>query len=151
MKLYLGADHRGFPLKEQLKAWLKSLGHDVTDCGALSLDPLDDFPDFAFAVSEQVAKDPDSRGILVCGSGDGMAMAANKCQGIRAATGGSEEGIVHCRQHNDLNVLTISADYTPVEKVKRFIGLFLATPFLGEDKFRRRIAKIDARIPDIKA
>ncbi|MEK7119698.1 MAG: RpiB/LacA/LacB family sugar-phosphate isomerase, partial [Patescibacteria group bacterium] len=114
MKVFIGADHRGFPLKESLKPWLVSLKYDVVDCGNDHLDLTDDFPDFSFAVADNVSKNSfarpglaklNSAGIVICGSGAGVVIAANKVAGIRAALAYSPEEITRNRQHDDVNVL----------------------------------------------
>jgi len=142
MKLYLGADHRGFELKNSIAAWLKTQGHEVVDCGNAVLDPLDDYPDFAFAVAQNVAKDHGSRGIMFCGSGTGVTIAANKIDGIRAADAFSADEVRHSRKHDDMNVLAIAADYTSSEEAKTYITIFLSEPFSPQEKYIRRIQKI---------
>jgi ribose 5-phosphate isomerase B len=154
MKVYLGADHRGFPLKEKLKPWLASLGHEVIDCGNTKLDPDDDFPDFAVAVSEIISKqavlatnsrsDLDCMGIIICGSGGGVSIAANKVKGIRCALGVTVKDVLHNRQHNDINILAIASDSTVVEDAKSMIEVFLSSKLLPDPRFGRRIAKIRA-------
>lgn len=143
MKLFLGADHRGFERKNEIKTWLESLGHEVVDCGNTVLDPLDDYPDFAFAVAQNVAADPNSRGIIFCGSGTSVTIAANKIDGIRAADAFSADEVRHSRKHDDLNVLAIAADYTSTEDAKTYITVFLTEPFSPQEKYIRRIKKIE--------
>lgn len=145
MKLFIGADHRGYPLKETLKPWLVSEGHEVVDMGNTKLDPQDDYPDFTFPVAEAVAKDTASRGIVICGSGGGVTIAANKVGGIRAICAVSEEEAQSNRQHNDINVLALSADRTDEAAAKAIITTFLTTAFLGEEKYVRRLGKITKR------
>jgi ribose 5-phosphate isomerase B len=142
MTIYIGADHRGFKVKEKLVAWLKSAGHAVTDCGNTKYDMLDDFPDFSFAVAEQVSQDPKSRGIVICGSGVGVSYSANKIKGIRCSTAVSVPEVKHAREHDDLNILAISADYTNEEDIKNMIEVFLETKFLGEERLVRRLQKV---------
>lgn len=144
MKLYLGADHRGFELKEHLKVWLEEEGYSVVDCGNTNYDPEDDFPDFALAVAEKVQQDPESRGIVICGSGVGVNIAANKVKGIRASTGINVDEVRHARQHDDLNVLAISAEYSDFEQTQQMIAMFLTTPFKSEERYLRRLDKIRA-------
>src|SRR5438046_1223129 len=93
MNLYIGADHRGFELKETLKPWLIEKGYDVVDCGANALNPTDDYPDFAFAVADHVVAESGSRGIVVCGSGVGVTIAANKVPGARCSIATNVEEI----------------------------------------------------------
>ena len=151
MKIFVGADHRGFSLKESLKPWLVSLGHDVVDCGNDHEDSDDDFPDFSFAVADNVAKNSPARrglasfGIVICGSGAGVVIAANKVAGIRAALAYSPEEITRNRQHDDINVLALAADWTDEAKAKEIVTAFLTTAFLGEEKYVRRLKKIEAR------
>lgn len=145
MKIYIGADHRGYQLKEALKLWLDSQGHDVVDCGNDHLDPGDDFPDFAFAVADAVINDTASRGIVICGSGGGVTIAANKVAGIRAVSAAAPDEAVSNRQHNNINVLALAADRTDEKGAKAIITAFLTTSFLGEEKYVRRIQKIQAR------
>lgn len=142
MNIYIGADHRGFALKEQLKLWLIQQKHDIVDCGNTVYDPLDDFPDFSFAVADHVAKDAGSLGILICGSGGGVTIAANKVKGIRCVTAAQIEDVKHNRAHDDANVLAVAANFTTEEEAKKLITVFLDTKFSGEEKYARRIKKI---------
>ncbi len=142
MKIFIGADHRGFTLKEALKPWLTSLGHDVTDCGNTTLDPLDDYPDFTFPVADAVANDSTSRGIVICGSGGGVTIAANKVKGIRCVLGINPADVTQNRTHNDINVLAIAADNASEEAAKQMITSFLTTAHSTEEKYGRRIQKI---------
>lgn len=144
MKIFLGADHRGFELKENLKEWLKEHGHAVEDLGAYKLDPADDYPDFAFAVAEKVAEEPEARrGILLCGSGAGMDIAANKIKCIRATVVWNVESAAHARSHDDVNVISISADWTLPEIAREIVRTFLDTPFSDEERHARRLKKIE--------
>ncbi|MDP3948068.1 MAG: RpiB/LacA/LacB family sugar-phosphate isomerase [bacterium] len=147
LTIYLGADHRGFALKEQVRAWLAAQGHKVLDVGATVLDASDDYPDFGYQAARKVAADPESRGILFCGSGIGIAVAANKVKGVRASLVTTPELARMVRNDEDLNVLSLSADYTDFETAKKIIVVFLATPFSNEDRHHRRKDKI-ARIED---
>lgn len=144
--LFIGADHRGFKLKEELKAWLRSGNYELTDCGNTIYDPADDFPDFALAVAEKVAqsshKQNAPKGIVICGSGVGVNIAANKVKGIRASTAVNPAEVRHARQHDDLNVLAISADYSSAEEAQVMIKIFLETAFVAEERFVRRLTKI---------
>jgi ribose 5-phosphate isomerase B len=146
MVISIGADHRGFALKEKLKQWLLSEGHDVTDVTAHAPDPGDDYPDIAFAVSDFVIQTPGSVGIILCGSGGGVVIAANKVKGIRAAVAMQPEDVFHNRDHNDINVLAIASDFTSLEDAKHSVDVFLKTPFdTTAPRFRRRLTKILAR------
>lgn len=142
MHVYIGADHRGFELKEKLKPWLVQQKHEVVDCGNTTLDPMDDFPDFSFAVAQKVAENKNNLGILICGSGGGVTIAANKVKGIRCVTASKVEDVKHNRAHDDANVLAVAANFTSVEEAKNLVNVFLDTSFSGEEKYARRIAKI---------
>lgn len=143
MKVFLGADHRGFELKEKLKEWLKDHGYAVEDLGAHSLVPDDDYPDYAVAVAEKVAENPsEDRGILLCGSGHGMDVTANKVKGIRATVVVTEDSAKMAREHNDANVISIGADWTVPEKAKEIVRAFLETKFSGDERHMRRVEKI---------
>lgn len=150
MKIFIGADHRGFKAKESIKSWLLSLGHDVTDCGNAVYDPDDDFPDFAFAVAEKVVQNSLARpplaslGLVFCGSGGGVTVAANKVKNIRCVTALTVEDVKHNRVHNDANVLAIATDIFKEDEIKKMIETFLETKFSPEDRFVRRIRKITA-------
>jgi ribose 5-phosphate isomerase B len=140
MKVALGADHAGFALKDALKSHLDALGIEHHDFGTSSADSVD-YPDFARAVAEGVASGRFDRGILVCGSGIGMSIAANKIAGIRAAVVGDEEVARLCREHNDANVLALGARMTAPDRAQAIVGTFLLTPFEG-GRHTRRVEKI---------
>lgn len=142
MKIALAADHAGFQLKEHLKAWLEQQGHEVTDFGTQS-DQSTDYPDYAEAAAGAVASGEAERGLLVCYTGVGMSIAANKVAGIRAALAANDETVQLTRQHNDSNVLTIGAKYTTPEEAERYVATFLSTVFEG-GRHSRRVAKITA-------
>lgn len=146
MKIFIGADHRGFKLKEMVKAWLIEEGFDVTDCGNVKHDPDDDFPDYTFAVCDEVVKDEKSRGIVICGSAGGVTIAANKVHGIRCVWGVTEKDMVHNRKHDNVNVLALSSDYIDVTVAQGLVRIFLDTPFAKEEeRFVRRLKKIEDR------
>lgn len=145
MKVYIGADHRGFTLKEQIKTWLLGEHYDVTDCGNTAYDKNDDYPDFTFAVADRVAGEEESRGIVVCGSGGGVIIAANKVAGIRGVLGISTEDVIHNRDHNNANVLSLAADFVSTEKAKELVKAFLTTPYKAEERMERRLRKIEER------
>jgi len=145
MKVYIGADHRGFELKGRLKTWLVSEGYDVTDCGNTVLERDDDFPDFSFAVADSVAKTPESRGIVICGSGGGVVIAANKVHGIRCATGMIPAEVRHNRAHDNINVLALSSDYVSEDEAIDLVRVYLNTSFLGDARLLRRLKKIEER------
>lgn len=138
----IGADHRGFQLKETLKPWLESQGYQVIDCGNKVLDPQDDYPDFAIAVAEKVATEPSHKGIVVCGSGIGVSIAANKVNGIRASVATSPAEVTKGRQDDDLNVLALSADFINQTQAQDVIRAFLETPYTADERHVRRLAKI---------
>ncbi len=143
MKVFLGADHRGFDLKEKLKEWLAAKGYEVHDLGAHRLDSGDDYPDMALAVAERVAESPDEhRGVLLCGSGGGMDVVANKVRGVRATVAGSREAAEHVRARDDVNVISIAADWTPPETAREIVRVFLETEFGKAERDIRRLKKI---------
>ena len=142
MKIALGSDHAGFELKEKIKQKLQARGIAVDDRGTHSADSCD-YPDYAQAVAEQVAAHGADFGILVCGTGIGMSMAANKVPSIRAARVVSESDAELSREHNDANVLTLGARITSDEETFKIIDKWLATPFAG-GRHGRRVDKIMA-------
>lgn len=142
MRIALGADHAGVGLKDQIKGHLQGLGFSVTDFGTDSTQTVD-YPDFAARVGQAVSNGLADRGVLFCGSGVGMAMAANKVQGVRAATVLEAEAARLSRAHNDANVLSLGARVTPVDIATRLVDIFLSTPFDG-GRHQRRVDKISA-------
>ncbi len=140
MKIAIGADHAGFSLKERLRERLKERGHEVTDFGTASGESAD-YPDYAERVAEQVANGAADRGVLVCSTGVGMSIAANKVKGIRAALAVNPEEVHLVRSHNDANILAIGAKYTSEEAADEMLGVFLETTFEG-GRHARRVAKI---------
>jgi ribose 5-phosphate isomerase B len=140
MKIAIGADHAGFSLKEKLRQRLAGEGHEVVDFGTGSLESCD-YPDFAQAVGRDVAQGRSDRGILVCSTGIGMAMAANKVDGVRAAPAQNDDEVKFTRQHNDANVLTLGARYMDENRALELIDIFLKTEFAG-GRHARRVAKI---------
>ena len=140
MKIAIGADHAGFALKEKLRARLVQEGHEVVDYGTNSADSCD-YPDYAQAVGREVGAGRTDRGILVCSTGIGMAIAANKIDGVRAAPAQSEDEVRLTREHNDANVLTIGAKYLDDVHAESLIDVFLNTEFTG-GRHARRVAKI---------
>ena len=141
MKIAIGADHAGFEEKEKLKKTLDAIGADYTDMGTNSTESVD-YPDFARKVGEAVADGEYDRGILVCGSGTGMAIAANKVPGIRAAVAWNEEIARLSRQHNNANVLSLAARYIPDEEQEKIVKTWLTTDFEG-GRHERRVEKIE--------
>lgn len=142
VRVYLGSDHAGFELKSVLANWLKSAGHEVTDCGPDSYDGDDDYPPYVMRAAAAAAGEPDAFGIVIGGSGNGEQMAANKIGGIRAALAWSEETARLARLHNNANVLSLGARMHPVDDVIAFTQVFLATPFSGEARHVRRLEMI---------
>lgn len=142
MKIAIAADHAGFALKERLRLKLSERGHDVVDYGTASTDSCD-YPDYARQVAGEVGQGRSDRGILVCSTGIGMAMAANKVAGVRAAPAQSEDEVRLTREHNDANVLTLGARYLDEERAAALIDIFLNTEFTG-GRHARRVAKIAA-------
>ena len=146
MTIYIGADHRGFKLKEILKIFLKENGYDVVDFGNSNYDENDDYPDFILPVAKKVAESPEqNRGIVLGGSGQGEAMAANRIKGVRAAViySYNEDIIKLSREHNDANVLSLGASFLNEEQAKKAVKLWLETPFSGEERHIKRIKKIE--------
>ena len=140
MKIAIGADHAGFALKEQLRNALAAEGQEVVDFGTDSPQSCD-YPEFAQPVGREVAQGRADRGILVCSTGIGMAIAANKVEGVRAAPAYSEDEVHMTREHNDANVLTLGAKYLDEEHAMALIHIFLSTAFTG-GRHARRVAKI---------
>lgn len=142
MKIFIGADHRGFALKEKIKEWLTSTQAEVEDVGALTLDPADDYPIFAERVGSAVVSSQNSLGIVFCGSGVGADIAANKVDGARAGLALNTGQVKAARHDDNINVLAIASDYTNLEDAKELINCFLNTGFASEDKHERRIEEI---------
>ena len=144
MRIALGPDHAGFELRDKVARVLADLGHDVTDVGAHTYDPQDDYPDFARLVAEAVAAGDVERGVLVCGSGVGASVAANKVAGVRAAmchdTYSAHQGV----EHDDMNVLCMGARVIGEELAREVVASFLGAAFSGEERHVRRVAKIKA-------
>jgi len=140
MRIAVGSDHRGYQIKGKLVTLLTADGHEVVDYGTDSDQPVD-YPDFAVAVAKEVAEGKVERGILICGNGFGMAIAANKFQGVRAATCADEIMAEMCRRHNDVNILCLAGDLIGDRPVGDLVRIWLATEFEG-GRHRRRLEKI---------
>ncbi|MCX6589304.1 MAG: ribose 5-phosphate isomerase B [Acidobacteria bacterium] len=140
MKIAIGSDHAGFELKEQLRDTLRAAGYEVADLGTASTESTD-YPDFAAAVARAVRDGQAGKGILICSSGVGMSIAANKIKGIRAALGTNPEEVSFVRRHNDANVLAIGAKYTGAALAGELVNIFLTTEFEG-GRHQRRLDKI---------
>lgn len=142
MKIAIGSDHAGFEQKEQLRAYLEAQGHDVRDCGCASEDRCD-YPDYAKAVGDCVASGEAERGVLVCGTGIGMSIAANKVAGIRCANPITPEFAQLSREHNDANMVALSGRFVGLETNEAILDAFLSTAFAG-GRHEGRVAKINA-------
>ncbi|MFM1952416.1 MAG: hypothetical protein RJA33_1210 [Actinomycetota bacterium] len=143
MRIHIGSDHAGLDFKNELIEHLVNNGHDVTDHGPYEFDALDDYPDFCIPTAIAVSKDSTSLGIVLGGSGNGEQIAANKVAGIRAALVWSVETAKLAREHNNANVISVGQRQHSAQEVKDFIDTFIATPFPGDERHTRRIAKID--------
>lgn len=142
MRIAIGADHAGYELKEKLKRYLKGEGYELTDVGAHSYLPHDDYPEYAMAAAEMVANGEADRGILVCDSGIGVDIVANKLPGVRSALVHDEELARITRQHNDTNVLSLGAMFMDEGKAGRIAKNWLETEFSGAERHERRIEEI---------
>jgi ribose 5-phosphate isomerase B len=142
MRVYLGSDHAGFELKAALVEHLSGLGHEPVDCGALTLDPDDDYPPPCFAAATRTIEDPGSLGIVIGGSGNGEQIAANKVKGVRAALVWSQDTARLARQHNDANVMSIGARNHSLDEALSLAETFLATPFSQDPRHQRRIGEL---------
>ncbi len=158
LKVYFGADHGGFSLKEVLKPYVQSLGYDVEDMGAYALDMKDDYPVFVQAAARKVVEDPhNNRAIVIGGSGQGEAFAANRIKGVRAvvyygepahtqvdADGKTLDMITSTREHNNSNILSLAGRFLTEEEAKNAVKRWLATPYGGNERHERRHKMIDA-------
>jgi ribose 5-phosphate isomerase B len=144
MRVYLGSDHAGLELKNHLVEWLQANGHDPVDCGPLIYDAQDDYPPFCLRAAERTAADPDSLGIVVGGSGNGEAIAANKVKGVRAVLAWSEQTAVLGREHNNANVISVGGRMHTLDEATKFVETFLNTPYSGEERHTRRVEMISA-------
>ncbi len=144
MKIHLGADHNGFERKRELTEYLQRSGYEVVDASNEQLDPEDDFPQFASRVVNAMrAEGSEARGILLCGSGQGICMAANRFKGIRAALASDQEDARSARNDDDSNVLCLSARYLDFDTTIGIVHTWLMTPFAGATRFKRRITQLD--------
>ena len=143
MRIVVGADHAGYDLKQVLAAYLRHRGHEVVDVGTNSDDPVD-YPDYAAALSQAILDGRAERGVLICGSGVGSSVAANKIPGIRAGlchnTYSARQGV----EHDDMNVLVLGARVIGIEVARDLVDSFLSAKFNGEERHRRRVEKIKA-------
>lgn len=142
MKIYIGADHRGYELKEKLFDFLAEQGHEIEDLGAYELDGKDDYTHYAEKVGSIVGRDESVRGILLCGSGVGMDVVSNKFDGVRASIGLSPEQVKAGRREDDMNILVIASDYTTETIAKNMVQMFLTTKFAAKKRYKRRLEDI---------
>ncbi len=145
MKIHIGADHAGFELKEKLIPFIEGLGFEVDDKGATKYDENDDYPDFIARVAQEVSTNPEmARGIVIGGSGQGEAIAANKFPNVRAALyyGGKKDIVILSRAHNDSNILSLGARFITEGEAKDAVALWLETEFSGDERHVRRIDRI---------
>lgn len=141
MKIAIGADHAGYQLKEELRAALEAKGHEVVDFGTHS-SASTDYPEYGRAVAEAVSKGDAERGVLVCSTGVGISMAANKVAGVRAALAYNSDEVALTRLHNDANILAMGARYTTLKQAEEWVEIFLKTEFEG-GRHKRRVDKIE--------
>ena len=139
MRVHLGSDHAGLELKEHLLNWLADQGYEAVDHGPFVHDPLDDYPVFCLRAAEAAVDEDGSLGVVIGGSGNGEAIAANKVRGARAALVWSEETARLAREHNDANVISVGGRMHTVEDMTRFVEVFLTTAYSGEERHTRRI------------
>src|ERR1051325_4373073 len=144
MRIAVGADHGGFPLNERVMEELRAAGHEVEDFGTHDGSVADDYPDYALSVGQAVQKGEAEIGILICGSGVGASVAANKLRGIRAALCGDTYSGHQSREHDDCNVLCLGARVIGEELALEIVRAFVAARFTGEERHRRRLEKIAA-------
>jgi len=144
MKIVMGSDHAGFELKEELKALVDSLGHEVHDVGALEYDALDDYPDFAEKLAVEIVEGRADRGILLCGSGVGASIAANKFPGIRAANCEDYYSAHQGVEHDKMNVLVMGGRIIGGAVASDMVRAYLAAEFTGDERHQRRLGKVQA-------
>lgn len=147
-RIYIGSDHAGFEMKEELKKFLELKDFEVIDYGANEYDENDDYPDFILPVAVAVSEDENSLGIILGGSGQGEAMVANRVPGIRATvfygeTGSEESIITLSKQHNDANILSLGVRFLSIDEAKEAVETWIETDFSGDERHVRRISKID--------
>lgn len=144
MRIFIGADHNGYELKEKLEMYLKEAGHEVIDKGDKNLDPSDDFPLYAGLVASEVLAHEDSRGILICGSGQGVCMGANRFKGIRASLVWNLSEAYDSRHDDDSNVLCLPArELKNFTETKEIVRTWLTTDFSGATRYKRRNKQLD--------
>ena len=144
MKIAIAADHGGFPIKEELSQLLRSMGHDVQDLGAHQLEPTDDYPDYARYVGQAIQNGHADRGILLCGSGVGASVAANKMKGVRAGLCHDGYSAHQGVEHDDINVLCLGARIVGSALTTELVTAFVNAKFTGEERHARRLEKVNA-------
>lgn len=142
MKIFLASDHGGFELKKELVKYLGTQGYRVNDLGPYTFEPEDDYPDFGFALAQKVAVERGALGILLCRTGGGMAITANKVRGARAIVAFNEQEAQKGKETNLANILVLAADFTDSETARKLTRLFVETPYTKEERHLRRINKI---------
>ncbi len=141
--IYLGADHRGFELKAKIAKWLQGRGFEFQDLGAFEYDHDDDYVDYAILVAQAVGKNPDrNRGLVICGSGVGVDIAANKVNQVRCGLGFAEDQVHAARKDDNINILALAADNTDEDQALKLAEKFLETEFAQSDRYMKRIEKI---------
>lgn len=144
MRVHIGGDHAAYDLQQDLIRFLEAEGHEVVNHGPFELDPVDDYPVFVLRAAQAVAEDPESRGVVLGGSGNGEQMAANKVPGIRAALCYNVELAQLAREHNDAQVISIGGRMNSAAEARSMVRTFLETPFSGEERHQRRIDMVTA-------
>ncbi len=139
--IYLGSDHAGYEMKNALGDYMQELKQECVDLGVFTGDSAD-YPDIAREVAEKVSENPGSFGILICGTGTGMSIAANKLNGVRAASVTNETMAEMARRHNNANVMALGSRLIDIEKAKHFVKIFIETPFDTDERHQRRVDKI---------
>lgn len=144
-RLFLGADHRGFSEKQRLFGVLQKIdtNFELVDLGPTTLNPDDDFNDAAIAVARAVRENPDSLGILICGSAQGMCIQANRFKGVRAIFGYSPALVKHGREHDNANVMCLSSDDMSTSLINKVVAMFLSTRFIPKERYIRRVQRLD--------
>ena len=139
-KIYIASDHAGFGMKEKLKKFLKN--YEIVDLGALKYKKEDDYPDYAVKLAKKVAKQKNGKGILICGSGHGMAIAANKVKGIRSSVAWNQKSVKYAKKHNNVNAISLPAQLINQKQAEKIINIWLKTKFSKEKRHIRRLRKI---------
>lgn len=144
MTIFIGADHRGFELKNRLIEYIQEKNIRVEDLGAYEYNAQDDYPDFAQKVAQALLQNPkEFLGVTICGSGNGVAMAANRHKGVYCGLGFNEDQVKHMRENDHINMLALPSDYIDFEKAKRLVDIFLTTKPILQEKYLRRLKKLD--------